>query len=175
MNKHPIGKTMADEKNTRRDVMCRVYMNCSTSGLSSQRILYVCKDHLGQDWVRRAHVSRECLSWSPALNGEGVREGVRTYRVWGKANLTDASGAVLPVWHDYMAGTDPTDAASVALEDGKPPVVSWSPALNGEGVREGVRTYRVWGKANLTDAARVEVAPDDESGYRFFRVTVEMP
>ena len=67
MNKHPIGKTMADEKNTRRDVMCRVYMNCSTSGLSSQRILYVCKDHLGQDWVRRAHVSRECLSWSPAL------------------------------------------------------------------------------------------------------------
>ena len=79
----------------------------------------------------------------------------------------------------YMAGTDPTDAASrfaaeVAFEDGKP-VVSWSPALNGEGVREGVRTYRVWGKANLTDAAWSEVAPDGESGYRFFRVTVEMP
>ena len=97
----------------------------------------------------------------------------------GSGLKTDASGAVLPVWHDYVAGTDPTDAASrftasVALEDGKP-VVSWSPALNGEGVREGVRTYRVWGKANLTDAAWSEVAPDGESGYRFFRVTVEMP
>ena len=78
-----------------------------------------------------------------------------------------------------MSWTDPTDAASrftasVALEDGKP-VVSWSPALNGEGVREGVRTYRVWGKANLTDAAWSEVAPDGESAYRFFRVSVEMP
>ena len=79
----------------------------------------------------------------------------------------------------YMAGTDPTDAtsrftASVALEDGKP-VVSWSPALNGEGVREGTRTYRVWGKESLTDAAWREVAPSGEAGYRFFRVTVEMP
>ena len=92
---------------------------------------------------------------------------------------TDVSGAALPVWHDYVAGTDPTDAASrftaeIAFVDDKP-VVSWSPALNGEGVREGVRTYRVWGKANLTDAAWIEVAPDDESDYRFFRVTVEMP
>ena len=78
-----------------------------------------------------------------------------------------------------MAGTDPTDAAScftasVAIEDGKP-VVSRSPALNGDGVCEGVRTYRVWGKADLTDAMWSEVAPDGESGYRFFRVSVEMP
>ena len=50
----------------------------------------------------------------------------------------------------YVAGTDPTDA-------------------------EGVRTCRVWGKANRTDAAWSEVAPDGESNYRFFRVTVEMP
>ena len=79
----------------------------------------------------------------------------------------------------YVAGTDPADAASrftaeVAFEDGKP-VVSWSPALNGEGVREGVRTYRVWGKAELTDSAWVEVVSGGESDYRFFRVTVEMP
>lgn len=41
--------------------------------------------------------------------------------------------------------------------------------------RQGAHTYRVWGKANLTDAAWVEVPPGGETGYRFFRVTVEMP
>ena len=50
-----------------------------------------------------------------------------------------------------------------------------SPALNGEGVREGSRTYRVWGKANLDAAAWSEVEAGGESAYRFFRVTVEMP
>ena len=54
-------------------------------------------------------------------------------------------------------------------------VVTWSPALDGEGVREGSRTYRVWGKANLDDAAWSEVSPNGETGFRFFRVTVEMP
>ena len=112
-----------------------------------------------------------------ALGGATVAEWQKIAE--GAGVKTDASGAALPVWHDYVAGTDPTDVAShftasVALEDGKP-VVSWSPALNGDGVREGVRTYRVWGKANLTDAAWSEVAPDDESTYRFFRVSVEMP
>ena len=50
-----------------------------------------------------------------------------------------------------------------------------SPALNGEGVREGTRTYRVGGKANLGDAAWSEVAPSGEGDFRFFYVTVEMP
>ena len=60
------------------------------------------------------------------------------------------------------------------MKDGAP-VVTWSPALNGEGVREGSRTYRVWGKANLDDATWSEVLSGSESGYNFFRVTVEMP
>ena len=55
------------------------------------------------------------------------------------------------------------------------PVVRWSLDLNGEGVRKGSRTYRVWGKANLDDAAWSEVSSGNESAYRFFRVTVEMP
>ena len=55
------------------------------------------------------------------------------------------------------------------------PVVTWSPALNGDGVRKGTRVYRVWGKANLDDAAWSEVAPDCDGDFRFFRVTVEMP
>jgi hypothetical protein len=85
----------------------------------------------------------------------------------------------MPVWQDYVVGTDTTNAqskftAKIEMKDGSP-VVTWSPALNGEGVRKGVRTYRVWGKVNLDDAAWSEVAPGGEGGYRFFRVTVEMP
>ena len=85
----------------------------------------------------------------------------------------------MPVWQDYVAGTDPTNAlswltAKIAMKDGAP-VVTWSPALNGEGVREGARVYRIWGKVNLDDAAWSEVSPGGEGNFRFFRVTVEMP
>ena len=78
-----------------------------------------------------------------------------------------------------MAGTDPTNAlskftANIEMKDGSP-VVTWSPALNGEGVREGVRVYRVWGKANLGDAEWSEVGAGGETDLRFFCVTIEMP
>ena len=78
-----------------------------------------------------------------------------------------------------MAGTDPTNAlskftAKIEMKGGAPSI-TWSPALNGEGVREGTRTYRIWGKANLDDAVWSEVSSGSESGYNFFRVTVEMP
>ena len=87
--------------------------------------------------------------------------------------------AATPVWQDYVAGTDPTNALSkftvkIEMKDGAP-VVAWSPALNGEGVREGTRLYRVWGKATLDDAAWSEVKTGGEADFRFFRVTVEMP
>ena len=103
--------------------------------------------------------------WQAIAKGVGVK--------------TDASGVAVPVWQDYVAGTDPTNAlskftAKIEMKDGAP-VVTWSPALNGEGVREGVRVYRVWGKTNLDDAAWSEVCVGNEAGYRFFRVTVEMP
>ena len=85
----------------------------------------------------------------------------------------------MPVWHDYVAGTDPTNAlskvtAKIEMKDGAP-VVTWSPDLNGEGVREGTRVYHAWGKANLDDAAWSEVEAGGEGNSRFFRVTVEMP
>ena len=61
------------------------------------------------------------------------------------------------------------------MKDGVPSI-TWDPALNGEVVRKGnLRTYRVWGKANLKDADWSEVSSGAESGYNFFRVTVEMP
>ena len=78
-----------------------------------------------------------------------------------------------------VAGTDPTNAlskftAKIEMKDGVPSI-TWNPALNGEGVREGARVYRVWGKANLDDSTWSEVETGEEGDYRFFRVTVEMP
>ena len=113
----------------------------------------------------------------PTLGGTTVAEWQTIAE--GSSVKTDASGAAMPVWHDYVAGTDPTNAlsqftAKIEMKDGAP-VVTWSPALNGEGVREGTRVYRVWGKANLDDAAWSEVEAGGEGDYRFFRVTVEMP
>ena len=102
-----------------------------------------------------------------------------------KAKETAANGH--KVWECYVAGEDPTDkdsrfTATIKMgADGKP-IVSWKPPLNGEdadgaGIREGVRSYSVYGKQTLDDAAEewTPVAEGDEGNYRFFKVGVGMP
>ena len=86
-------------------------------------------------------------------------------------------GTRLQVWHDYVAGTDPLDPASVftasiTLGTDGTPVVGWSPRLSDEETAK--RVYRVFGKARLSDAAWTETDPDHAGDYRFFKVTVEM-
>lgn len=85
-----------------------------------------------------------------------------------------ADGSALLVWHDYVAGTDPTDknskfTATISFVGGKP-VVKWSPELSAEEAAK--RVYKVHGKAKLTDTWN-EV-DGDEASYNFFKVTVEM-
>ena len=102
-----------------------------------------------------------------------------------KATETAANGH--KVWECYVAGEDPTDkdsrfTATIKMgADGKP-IVSWKPPLNGEdadgaGIREGVRSYSVYGKQTLDDAAEewTPVAEGDEGKYLFFKVGVGMP
>ncbi|MBP5284692.1 MAG: hypothetical protein ILO34_01125 [Kiritimatiellae bacterium] len=48
--------------------------------------------------------------------------------------------------------------------------VTHSPELSPE--EEALRSYRIWGKADLSDESWTEL--DDVSGYRFFKVTVEL-
>ena len=50
-------------------------------------------------------------------------------------------------------------------------------AEEGAGIREGVRRYSVLGKRDLGDVEEkwAPVAEGDESGYRFFKVKVNMP
>ena len=61
----------------------------------------------------------------------------------------------ITVLQDYVAGTDPTNVASVFRAGielvGGMPHITWSPNLNTNGI---VRDYIVWGKEKLTDAAR---------------------
>lgn len=96
-------------------------------------------------------------------------------RTTGKKN---AVGADMKVWEDFVAGTDPTDvnskfSARIEMVGGKP-VVMWTPALNGEGVKSGVRLYRTYGTTTL-GGGWDEVADGREAGYNFFKVSVEMP
>ena len=105
----------------------------------------------------------------------------------GVEGKVDGAGRAMSVEDDYVAGTDPTNLASKLTAtikmgaDGKP-IVSWKPPLNGEdadgaGIREGVRSYSVYGKQALGDAAEewTPVAEGDEGRYRFFKVGVGMP
>ena len=87
------------------------------------------------------------------------------------ANATAANGR--PVWECYVAGLDPTNAASIfsaaiSMTNGVP-YITWSPNLNTNGI---VRKYTILGKESLTDTADWA---STNSTHRFFKVKVEMP
>ena len=82
----------------------------------------------------------------------------------------DADGDGYTAWQEYVAGTVPTNAASVfqariGVSNGLP-VVTWMPDLG------TARVYTVEGKSALTNAAWL--APTN-SDTRFFRVKVDVP
>lgn len=82
----------------------------------------------------------------------------------------DDDGDGYAAWQEFVAGSDPTDAASVlritAIEvaaDGTP-TITFEPALED-------RTYTLYGSATLGDAARWETPL--KTTHRFFKVRVE--
>jgi len=82
--------------------------------------------------------------------------------------LADTDGDGYPAWAEYVAGTDPTDDASVlraliSVQDGVPSV-TWEPDLG------SARAYTVEGKALLTGNWQ---SPANAT-HRFFRVKVSM-
>ena len=90
-----------------------------------------------------------------------------------KTGKTDGAGNELAVWHDYVAGTDPTDInstlkATIEIKDGVP-VIGWEPNLNKSGE---VRTYTIYGAANLGDG---NWHTPTNALDRFFKVDVRMP
>ena len=86
----------------------------------------------------------------------------------------DYAGNALQVWHDYVAGTDPTNLASrfiakIEMVDGAP-VVTWEPDLNTNGI---IRVYKVYGKETLDGGDEWQYPTN--SLHHFFKVTVDMP
>jgi hypothetical protein len=84
------------------------------------------------------------------------------------AAVTDTDGDGYPAWEEYVAGTDPTDEASVltaliAVRDGVPSV-TWEPDMG------SARVYTIEGKASLTG----DWQSPANATHRFFRVKVSM-
>jgi len=76
----------------------------------------------------------------------------------------------IPVWQSYVAGLVPTDTASkflitnVVVKNGGGAKLDWTP-------HRSDRTYKVWGKTNLTD--KTWHTPTNDA-TRFFKVSVDM-
>ena len=88
----------------------------------------------------------------------------------------DAAGNSLKVWHDYVAGTDPTNikdvfTASIKIVEGKP-VISVKPELQDS--EKSYRKYTVYGKKSLLSQDWAAVESGNEGEYNFFKVTVEI-
>ena len=105
-------------------------------------------------------------------NGTGAEEVEKRVVVGEKTGKKDSAGNELCVWHDYVAGTDPTDVNSVfkawiEMVDGKP-VISWTPDLNNNGDE---RFYKISGKGELNEDWHYPTNSLD----RFFKVDVSIP
>ena len=84
----------------------------------------------------------------------------------------DPDGDGFPTYAEYIAFTDPNDAASrfnatISIDVDGTPVVGWNTQTSPS------RTYKVFGKVDLSDSVWLEVK-DNVELYRFFRVTVEV-
>jgi hypothetical protein len=89
------------------------------------------------------------------------------------ANGASPFGKSIPLWQDYVAGTDPTDendrfTANITFENGELKV-TWDPDLNDNGQQR--RVYTIKGAVELTD----EFTAPTNSASRFFKVEVSLP
>ena len=87
-----------------------------------------------------------------------------------------AHGEALQVYHDYIAGTDPTDLkskfhAKIGFKNGKA-VVSWEPELTT--TEAAKRVYTTYGKASLTDENWTPIVNGDTDGFNFFTIGVDL-
>lgn len=120
------------------------------------------------------------FAWFVAQPGLGTKFGTDWQKTaFAKTGKHGSDGTELCVWHDFVAGRDPTNVNSRLTANNRMendvPVVTWRPALNGEGVKRGARIYRVDGKVKLEDGAWAPDVDEKRGTWRFFRVRVEMP
>ena len=91
----------------------------------------------------------------------------------------DGDGQPMPVWQDYVAGTDPTNPSSrlktrIAIENGVP-VVTSDPELSP--AEKSRRLYRIHASRDLTSGRWDDVtnlSSAQRATYRFFKISVDM-
>ena len=120
-------------------------------------------------------------NWAASVIKDANAANWLSRNVEGGATLTaadykvldgDPDGDGVPTWAECIALTDPNDAASrfnatIAIGADGAPVVGWNTQTSPS------RTYKVFGKVDLSDSVWLEVK-DNVELYRFFRVTVEV-
>ena len=84
----------------------------------------------------------------------------------------DPDGDGVPTWAEYIALTSPNDAASrfnatISIDTDGTPIIGWNTPTYAS------RTYKIFGKVDLSDSVWLEVK-DNAAQYRFFKVTVEL-
>ena len=125
------------------------------------------------DAAGAAHTVSVPYAWVNKYYSAADVESAGGYRALLEASSGKAGWAV-PRWQEYIAGTNPKDATSVfrltaiEVKDGTVDL-SWSPDLR---EADPPRTYTVFGKAALEDAAW---QPVDYSRHHFFKVEVHLP
>ena len=86
---------------------------------------------------------------------------------YNDAALADSDGDGFAAWEEYLAGTDPTNAASyfraLIRMDGLTPVIEWNVT------NSGLATYTILGATNLTDT----FAAPTNAVHRFFKVRAD--
>ena len=110
--------------------------------------------------------------WMPGLGYTVTAGGFFTHAAYEAAAngaKTTPGGTTMAVWQDYIAGTCPTNPASVfmatiAVSNGVP-VVGWAPDLGTD------RAYRVLGRESLSEGSWGST----NAASRFFKVEVSLP
>ena len=120
-------------------------------------------------------ITDEWISRYPKLSLIGSRIDIgATYT--GKV---DAKGNRLQVWHDFIAGTDPTNiddkfTTRIEIVNGIPSI-TWEPKLSSKEAE--LRSYKIYGKVDINDFDWTDITnltDIDRSAFRFFTVTVDM-
>lgn len=125
------------------------------------------------DAAGAAHTVSVPYAWVDGFYSAAEVKSAGGYRALLEASSGKA-GWTVPRWQEYIAGTNPKDADSafrltaIEVKDGTVDL-SWSPDLRKD---NPPRTYTVFGKAALEDAAW---QPVDYSRHRFFKVEVHLP
>ena len=160
-----------------------------SSGVLSSSIVAPSVKSADCDWIKTVigeSAKKVLANTTGAVRVGRLTVGLSGYNIYDQVvTVTQLPDAVSAngkdsYWDCYVAGLDWTDEnaafkALISFTNGVPSI-GWSPALNGDRVKNGVRTYTVYGTNALgKDAVWDVVDEGHESDYRFFKVHVSMP